>query len=233
MIMNTPKLKLISHILCPYVQRVRIILHEKKIPHDIEFIDLSNPPSWFKEISPLGNVPVLLIGSEMGDEVSNDALFESNVIIEYLDEISPGSLHPNNVLSKAKNRAWMEFGSEILDVIGRLYSAKDKTTFDNNVVSLKQKFNTIEAELPQGACYFNQNTFFMVDAVFGPIFRYFDIIDEIGDFGIFSTTPNVRTWRRALQQRPSVQQAVVSDYPQRLLQFFKQRKSYLSELIQQ
>ncbi|NOX43234.1 MAG: glutathione S-transferase family protein [Gammaproteobacteria bacterium] len=222
--MDTPKLKLISHVLCPYVQRVRITLHEKNIAHEIEFIDLSDPPEWFKDISPLGKVPVLLVDDEV--------LFESNVIIEYLDEISPGSLHPHNALSKAKNRAWMEFGSEILDTIAGLYNAKDKITFEEKLTSLEQKFKSIEAILADGP-YFNQKMFSMVDAVFGPVFRYFDVIDKITDVRIFSAAPKVRAWRNALQKRPSVQQAVVSDYPQLLLKFFKQRNSYLTELIHQ
>jgi glutathione S-transferase len=44
--------------------------------------------------------------------------------------------------------------------------------------------------------------------------------------------PKIRAWRTALQNRPSVQQAVVADYPQRLQAFLEQRHSYLSTLIQ-
>jgi len=71
----------------------------------------------------------------------------------------------------------------------------------------------------------------MVDAVYGPVFRYFDVIDKIGNFEIFASTHKVCAWRSELQKRPSVQQAVVTDYSQRLMDFFKQRNSYLSELI--
>ena len=53
-------LKLISHNLCPYVQRSRIVLEEKAVPHELEFIDLAAKPDWFLAISPLGKVPVLL-----------------------------------------------------------------------------------------------------------------------------------------------------------------------------
>ena len=224
--MDTPKLKLISHLLCPYVQRARIILQEKHITHELEFIDLDNPPDWFNHISPLGKVPVLLVDQQ--------AIFESVVIIEYLDEISAGSLHPDNALHKAKNRSWIEFSSEILDTIAALYNAKDKKNFEEKITSLQQKFSAVELVLSDGP-YFDQNTFSMVDAAYGPVFRYFDVIDKIDDFNIFSAIPSaipkVRAWRQALQQRPSVQQAVIADYPQRLLNFFKQRNSYLSQLI--
>lgn len=48
-----PNLKLISHTLCPYVQRARIVLDEKAIPHDIEFIDLNAKPEWNLKLSPV------------------------------------------------------------------------------------------------------------------------------------------------------------------------------------
>src|SRR4029450_6177472 len=72
-------LKLISHKLCPYVQRAVIALTEKGIPFERIDIDLANKPDWFLKISPLGKVPVLVVAQD-GREV---ALFESNVICEY------------------------------------------------------------------------------------------------------------------------------------------------------
>ena len=68
------ELKLISHHLCPYVQRARIVLEEKSVPHELEFVDLADKPDWFLEISPLGKVPVLLVDGQ--------PLFESVVIAE-------------------------------------------------------------------------------------------------------------------------------------------------------
>ena len=116
------RLELISHSLCPYVQRAVITLLEKKIPHDRTYIDLTNKPDWFLQISPLGKVPLL--------KVSNEALFESAVICEYLDEITPGSLHPVNPLEKAKHRSWIEFGSSILNAIAGFYSAETEEAFE-------------------------------------------------------------------------------------------------------
>ena len=79
--MSAP-LKLISHKLCPYVQRAVIALTEKGVPFERIDIDLANKPDWFLKISPLGKVPVLVVTGNDGKEV---ALFESNVICEYIE----------------------------------------------------------------------------------------------------------------------------------------------------
>jgi len=220
---SSSRLELISHTLCPYVQRAVITLLEKEIPHDRTYIDLANKPDWFLQVSPLGKVPLLKVG--------NEVLFESAVICEYLDEVTPGSLHPADPLEKAKHRGWIEFGSSILNVIGGFYNAATEEAFEQKRSDLISKFVWIEQHW-QGGSYFAGETFSLVDAVYGPIFRYFDVFDTIADFNVFADTPNVRTWRQTLRVRPSIQDAVVEAYPQLLLNFLKQRHSYLSTLIQ-
>ena len=220
--MSIPQLELVSHHLCPYVQRAVIVLLEKNIPHQRTYIDLANKPDWFRQISPLGKVPLLKVG--------NEVLFESAVICEYLDEITPGSLHPTDPLAKAKYRAWIEFGSSILSAIAGFYSATTAETFEQKRLDLIDKFAWIDRHW-QGARYFAGDQFSLVDAVYGPIFRYFDVFDTLADFSVFAETPQVHDWRQALQARPSVQQAVRDDYAQQLLTFLKQRNSYLSTWV--
>ena len=100
---NTPEL--ISFDICPFVQRSVITMIEKGQEFDITYIDLANKPEWFLKISPFGKVPVL--------KVDDTVLFESAVINEYLDEINPPSMHPGDALTKAHNRAWIEFSSQL------------------------------------------------------------------------------------------------------------------------
>ena len=54
------------------------------------------------------------------------------------------------------------------------------------------------------APWFDGENFSLVDAVFGPVFRYFDVFDDIGDFGILAGKPKLARWRAALAARPSV-----------------------------
>jgi len=111
------QLKLISHKLCPYVQRAVIALTEKGVPFERLDIDLDNKPDWFLKFSPLGKTPVLLVG--------DTAIFESAVILEYLEETQPGPLHPADPLKRAEHRAWIEFSSAVLGDIWGLEVATD------------------------------------------------------------------------------------------------------------
>jgi glutathione S-transferase len=219
---SIPKLELISHHLCPYVQRAVITLLEKDIFHERTYIDLSNKPDWFRQISPLEKVPLLKVDEEI--------LFESAVICEYLDEITPDSLHPADPLQKAKHRSWIEFGSSILNSIAGFYNAPNQESFEQKRDELVSKFLWIEQSLGKGS-YFAGETFSLVDGVYGTIFRYFYVFDMVSEFGIFSNTPKVRNWRQILQYRSSIQHAVTEDYTQRLLIFLKQRNSYLSTMV--
>lgn len=212
-------LTLVSHKLCPYVQRAAIVLAEKNVSFDRIDIDLSNKPDWFLKVSPLGKTPVLLVDGK--------PIFESAVICEFLDETISPKLHPENALLRAQHRAWIEFGSNVLNSIAQFYNARDELTLQRNADELQSRFEQLERSLGTGP-YFAGADFSVVDAVFAPIFRYFDIFDNIADFGIFRDTPRVIAWRAALASRESARNAVDSAYPERLKRFLIDRRSALS-----
>jgi glutathione S-transferase len=64
--------------------------------------------------------------------------------------------------------------------------------------------------------------------VFAPVFRYFDVFDEIRDLGIFDGLPKVQAWRKALGARESVKGAVVVDYADRLRAFLKRHDGVIA-----
>lgn len=216
--MSAP-LVLVSHALCPYVQRAAIVLTEKGVPFERRDIDLANKPAWFLKVSPLGKTPVLLVGDE--------AIFESAAICEYLDETELPRLHPANALQRAQHRAWMEFGSALLNLIGAFYNAADEPTLGGRTAEIRVRFEQIEAALGEGP-YFAGEHFSVVDAVFGPVFRYFEVFDAIGEFGFWNDLPRLQRWRDALSIRPSVSAAVRLDYPELLRRFLLARRSALS-----
>ena len=216
------KLTLISHKLCPYVQRVAIALAEKGVPFERIDVDLADKPDWFLKVSPFGKTPVLL--------ARDTAIFESAVILEYLEDTQEPPLHPADPLERAEHRAWIEFGSAILNDIAGLYGAADEAAFAAKVTALHVKFARVEDRLK--APWFDGERFSLVDAVFGPVFRYVDAFDRIGDFGILSGLPKVAAWRRALASRATVQAAVAPEYPALLWDFLRARGSHMSRLME-
>ena len=215
------RLRLISHKLCPYVQRAVIALTEKGVAFERVDVDLANKPDWFLAISPLGRTPVLQVGDA--------AIFESAVILEYLEETQAKPLHPSDPLRRAEHRGWIEFGSTVLGDIAGLYSAPDEVAFKAKATQLEARFARLEARVA-AAPWFDGEDFSLVDAVFGPVFRYFDVFDEIGDFGVLAGKPKLARWRALLAARPSVRAAVSAEYPALLRDFLNRRNSWLSGL---
>lgn len=201
---------LISHALCPYVQRAVIALKEKRAEFERIDIDLNAKPDWFLAISPLGKTPVLRIGDQ--------AVFESAVICEYLEDTLAPALHPSDPLQRALHRGWMEFSSSTLNAIWNLYTANDEISYGAAVKLLIERFAQMENALGEGS-YFAGAQFSLVDAAFAPVFRYFDVFDTVMDADLFAAAPKLRAWRSALAQRTSVRDAVSPDYPALLAQF--------------
>jgi len=216
--MNAP-LVLVSHALCPYVQRAAIVLHEKGVSFERRDVDLADKPDWFLRVSPLGKTPVLLAGGE--------AIFESAVICEYLDETTGPRLHPVDPLRRARHRSWMEFGSALLNAIAVFYNAPDDAALDRAAADIHRRFRQVE-EVLHAPPYFDGARFGMVDAVFAPVFRYLDVFERIGDFGLLVGLTKVQAWRAALALRPSVQAAANPRYPELLAAFLARRGSALS-----
>ncbi|HEX6002319.1 MAG TPA: glutathione S-transferase family protein [Hyphomicrobiaceae bacterium] len=221
-------LMLVSHHLCPYVQRAAIALAEKGVTFERVTIDLAAKPDWFLAISPLGKVPLLRVARPGQDDA---VLFESAAICEYIEETQAGApLHPADAIERAQHRAWIEFGSTVLSDIYAIETTPHAALFERARRGLADKFARLEAVLGAGP-YFAGPRFSLVDAAFGPAFRYFDVLDRIADLGILAGKPKVDAWRRALAIRPSVRSAVAADYPERLWHFLATQDSHLRQMM--
>lgn len=217
------RMTLVSHALCPYVQRIAIALAEKGVAHDRVTVDLANKPDWFLAMSPLGRTPVLL--------VDDAALFESAAILEYLEETQPNPLHPAEPVERARHRAWIGFGSETLNDIAGFYGAPDDALLDAKAAALRARFRLLEKHLGQGP-WFAGERFQLVDAVFGSVFRYFETFERIADFGFFDDLKKVTAWRAALAARTTVRDAVAPDYGDRLAAFLRRRNGALARRME-
>ena len=152
------------------------------------------------------------------------------MICEYIEDTRLPRLHPANALQRARHRSWIEFGSPLLNLIGAFYNAVDETALVARAAAIRARLAQIEVALGEGP-YFAGERFSIVDAVFGPVFRYFDVFDEIADFGCFRDLPKVSSWRRQLAGRDSVRRAVRPEYSALLAQFIRERGSELSRRV--
>ena len=102
-------MKLIGSTTSPYVRKVRVVMAEKKLDHTLVLDNVWGEDSIVSASNPLGKVPCLLM--EAGD-----ALFDSRVIVEYLDTLSPvGKLIPAAGRDRAEVKTWEALADGVMD----------------------------------------------------------------------------------------------------------------------
>jgi len=210
-------LQLISFKTCPFVQRAVITLKHKNIDFDITYIDLAEPPDWFLELSPLAKVPVL--------KVDDEVLFESAVINEYLDEITGGELQPSEPLARAKNRAWIEFASNMLGNLYMMKMSKDEDRFNKYRDLLVSQFRRVEKHLGDGP-WFNGDEFSLADTAFAPLFRQNSVADNKLSVLDPESMPRVAAWAQRLLALPEVRDSVVDEFEDLYLSAMQKNGSY-------
>jgi len=211
------QLHLISFKTCPFVQRAVITLKHKQIDYDITYIDLSDPPDWFVELSPLKKVPVLKVGDEV--------LFESAVINEYLDEITGGDLQPRDPLARAKNRAWVEFASNMLGNLYMMKMSKDEERYNKYRDTLVEQLHRVEKHFGDGP-WFNGVEFSLADTAFAPLFRQNSVAQNRLSVIDPASMPKVTAWAERLLALPAVRDSVVDEFEELYLAAMKKNGSY-------
>jgi glutathione S-transferase len=216
-------LKLVSFELCPYVDRSRIVLLEKRVPHDVEFIDLANKPGWFLELSPMGRVPVLLVDGR--------PIFESMVINELIEELHPEPrLLPPEPLARAEARGWIVFANDV--VMPASFAAMLALAGDaagaaraGPLATLRDALGKLEAQVARGGGPFLAGAAFtLADAAFAPFFRRWRTAETwAADARLLAAFPAVAGWAGALLARPSVRAAEPADFATRTRRTFEER----------
>lgn len=216
--MSLKPIELISFKLCPFVQRSVITLREKGIDYDITYIDLRNKPDWFLAISPLGKVPVL----KYGDEV----LFESAVINEFLDEVSPGSLLADEPFAKATQRAWIEYASQVLMNQYMLGNASSADDYQTQLSAFEQKLAQLQQLLGEQA-FFSGDTLGLLDTSIIPVFTRLAVIKDKLNTDLLQGYPALAAYSERVLARESVAGSVVAEFPELFVEMLKGNDSYL------
>ena len=109
-------MKLIGSTTSPYVRKVRIVMAEKKLDYQFVLEDVWSAETQIAASNPLGKVPCLIMEG-------GEALFDSRVIVEYVDTLSPvGKLIPDRGRERAEVKTWEALADGLLDaaILARL-----------------------------------------------------------------------------------------------------------------
>ncbi len=213
------QIQLVSFVLCPFVQRAVITLKEKQVDFSLDYIDLKEPPDWFTKISPLGKVPLLRVDGEV--------VFESAVIIDYLDEVFAPRLHPLDPLKKAQHKAWIEYGSGLLMDQSEICMADNETEFREKTGILKQKLLRLSEPVATGLFGGEESPFCLLDAAYAPFFMRMRLLAELSEQFVAPYAENIALWAARLTERPSVAGSVVEDFSSQYINYFAKRGSWL------
>ncbi|KGJ87540.1 glutathione S-transferase family protein [Colwellia psychrerythraea] len=216
-------LKIVSFKICPFVQRVTAALEAKKIPYEIEYINLNDKPQWFLDISPNGQVPILV--TENGS-----TLFESDAIIEYIDD-EFGDLESNlSNEDKAIDRAWSYLAAKhYLTQCGTMGSkSKSKSTFEERTANFIKSFEKVEQKLTGDTTFFKSDELSKVDIAWLPLLHRAAIIKEHSGFDFLCGLPKVQAWQKALLATGLAESSVANDFVERFSDFYL-TNTYLAE----
>ncbi|MBY0572515.1 MAG: glutathione S-transferase N-terminal domain-containing protein [Undibacterium sp.] len=102
-------MKLIGSLVSPYVRKVRVVMAEKKLDYALLLENVWAPETQIQQSNPLGKVPCLLMED-------GGAMFDSRVIVEYLDTLTPvGKLIPPHGRERAEVKSWEALADGVLD----------------------------------------------------------------------------------------------------------------------
>lgn len=117
-------MKLIGSLTSPYVRKVRIVLAEKKLDYKFDLENVWSPDTRILEANPLAKVPCLVMEG-------GEAVFDSRVIVEYVDTLSPvGKLIPLSGRERVEVKTWEALADGLLDaaILARLEATYDGRT---------------------------------------------------------------------------------------------------------
>ncbi len=212
-------IKVISFKICPFVQRVTALLEAKNIPYEIDYISLKDKPQSFLDLSPNGQVPVLITES-------GHALFESDAIVEYIDEISSPLEINVTPEQRAQDRAWSYQASKNYLVQCSAQSSADEQTLIERSEKLGKAFARAEKKLGSGT-YFKGNTLSNVDIAWLPLLHRAKIIENHSCYDFLKDYPKVKTWQSNLLATELAEKSVAEDFEDEFTGFYLSDSTFL------
>ena len=194
-------MKLLSSPTSPYVRKVRIVMIEKKLDYQSENAKVWEPDTRIQEHNPLGKVPCLVTDD-------GSALFDSRVIVEYLDTLSPvSSLIPKSGRERAAVKCWEALADGTLDAAVTIVKELLRPVTQQSPEWIERQYGKIDAALSametglgdQSFCMGNSYT--LADISVGCVLGYMDL--RFAHIDWRSTHPNLARLDKKLTTRQS------------------------------
>lgn len=215
------KLELVSHTLCPYVHRAAAMMHEKGLLFERRTIDLKAKPDWFLAISPRGKVPVLLADGK--------PLFESQAIIEFIDETHPPSLMGADPFERARQRAWVAVADDLSNAQYQLFIAPAPEEQQAAAEALALIAARYEEAIAEGAI--GPEGFGLAQLALASSALRFAIVEKALGVRVLPAAPRFQELLRRLALRPSIVRTVPDDYAEIFIRKLVERRSLYAEAL--
>ncbi len=202
-------------------------MRAKEVDFEVTYIDLRDKPDWFLAISPHGKVPVL--------QVDGQPLFESNAIAEFLDEAIEPKLHPQDLITRARHRAWTDYVPTFAAGLS-IYYAKDAAAVEAKIPEARNRLAKLTQALEQDSQagpFFGGDQLCLVDAAYAPFLQRFLLVDEWLGSGLITEYPRVDEWASQLLASSAVQGSVPDNFTEEFIKNLHRRKLYVAQLIPQ
>lgn len=199
-------MKLIGSLSSPFVRKVRVVLAEKKLDYQLQLEDVWDTSASIHSLNPLGKIPCLVMDDD------TPALYDSRVIVEYLDTLSPVSrLLPANGRERIEVKWWEAIADGVLDaaVLIRL-EATQRTPEQQSASWIARQRTKIESALPlmdtrlgdRAYCVgYQSSAYSLADIAVGCALGYLDF--RLPDLNWRANCSNLARHYDKLQQRPS------------------------------
>ena len=212
-------IKVVSFKICPFVQRITALLEARSLPYEIEYIDLKDKPQWFLDLSPTGQVPVLVTENEQ-------PLFESDAIAEYLDEIYTPLETDVSPEQRALNRAWSYQGSKHYLLQCSTMRSANQETLVERTEKLGKAFQKAELEINEGP-FFKGSSLSNVDMAWLPLLHRAHIIKQHTGYDLLHGFPKVSAWQTEIMKTGIPEKSVSKDFENRFTGFYLSDETFL------
>lgn len=195
-------MKLIGSLTSPYVRKVRVVMAEKKLDYELVLENVWAADTQIQNHNPLGKVPCLLMDD-------NGSLFDSRVIVEYLDTLSPvGRLIPQSGRERAAVKCWEAIADGVLDASIAIYIETNRRPAELRSTDwIDRQYKKIYAALDSMNKSLGDHPFCMgnslslADIAVGCALGYLDF--RFSDYDWRSGHPNLQRLYEKLLARPS------------------------------